>query len=300
VGYRFKAYLYLLIGAVISGFAGLVIKLTLDKVSPEVFLFYRFFISSVVVVLLWPFAKLKIPKKPTARLNFLIFGFLNTTVALGFLFLGAKQTTLLNLSLIELIYPLLTIFAGYVMLHERISKKLKIGILVSFLGAFIILLGPFIRTGDNLGQVSGNIFILLSLLSSVYCSVLVKKLLRQGADPLSLTNASFIIGFVSFFIIILYNGNLINTINIINNLAPSYHLGVAYMAIFSGTIAYYLGNLAQRSIEISEAAIFAYVPPVIAAALAVLVVGDQITPEIVIGAVITFIGVYLAEFRRKR
>jgi drug/metabolite transporter (DMT)-like permease len=300
VNYRTKAYLFLLVSAVISGIAGLVLKLTLDGISVEVFLFYRFFISSVAVIFLLPFVKLKIPKKPSVLLNFLLFGFLNTTVALGFLFLGASHTTLLNLSLITLISPLLAIFAGYLLLHEHISKRLKIGILVSVLGAFTILIGPFIRTGDNLGEVSGNIFILISVFAGVYSTILVKKLLRQGADPLSLTNASFVIGFISFLIIIFIKGDFENSINIIKNLPLSLHLGVFYMALISGTLAYYLGTSAQRSIEVSEAAVFSYIPSVIASILAILVVGDPITPEIVIGTVITLVGVYLAETRKRR
>jgi DME family drug/metabolite transporter len=177
---------------------------------------------------------------------------------------------------------------------------LKIGILVSVLGAFTILIGPFIRTGDNLGEVSGNIFILISVFAGVYSTILVKKLLRQGADPLSLTNASFVIGFISFLIIIFIKGDFENSINIIKNLPLSLHLGVFYMALISGTLAYYLGTSAQRSIEVSEAAVFSYIPSVIASILAILVVGDPITPEIVIGTVITLVGVYLAETRKRR
>ncbi|CAN5322058.1 DMT family transporter [soil metagenome] len=299
MGYKSKAYLFLIIGAVISGIAGPVIKLTLNVLPVEAFLFYRFFISTLLVIFLLPFAKLQIPRKPSVLLRFLLYCFLNATVALGFLFLGAAKTTLLNLSLLTIISPLLTIFAGYILLHERISKKLKIGVLIAFIGSFIILVGPFLATGDNVGKVSGNIFVILSVLASVYCTILVKRLLRSGVDPLTLTNTSFVIGFISFLIIILFNGNFLNTITIIKNLPLQYHFGVLYMAILSGTFAYYIGNLAQRSIDVSKAAPFAYIPAVISSILAIALLHDPIIPEIIIGTIVIFVGVYVAETRRK-
>ncbi|HWA51701.1 MAG TPA: DMT family transporter [Patescibacteria group bacterium] len=297
--YRFRAFVFLIISALISGIAGPVIKLTLKNVPVDTFLFYRFFISSVIVILLLPFAKLKIPKKPSILLNFILYGFLNSTVALGFLFLGANKTTLLNWSLITLISPILTILAGYIMLHDRISRKLKMGILITFLGAFIILIGPFITTGDNVGEVSGNIFVVISMIAGAASTIIVKNLLRQGEDPLSLSNFSWVIGFFSFLIIILFNGKLVNTFETIQSLPIQYHLGVLYMAIFSGSIAYYLGNSAQKTLSVSEAAVFGYVPSVISAILAVILLGDAITVYVIIGTIITFAGVYLAETRHK-
>jgi drug/metabolite transporter (DMT)-like permease len=71
------------------------------------------------------------------------------------------------------------------------------------------------------------------------------------------------------------------------------------MAVFSGTIAYTLNNLGQKTIELSEAALFAYIYPIFSAILAVVLLQEKLTPVAVIGSVITFAGVLLAEIKKK-
>ncbi len=297
--FRLRAYVFLLITSIISGVAGPVIKLTLRQLPFDVFLFYRFFISSLVIIALLPFAKLHIPKKPSVLIYFLIYGFLNSTVALGLLFLGTSKTTLLDMSLISILGPIATIVVAHYFLRDHLTKRAQLGSFIAIIGAAFIIIGPFLSTGDDVGQISGNVLIIIYLIVGALNSIILKRLLRIGVDPLSLTNMSFFIGFISFFVIILVQGKLTDALNIIKNLPLPYHAGVFYMALMSGTLAYFLGNVAQKSIEVSEAAIFSYIFPVISAIFAVLLLGDKLTLEIVAGSIITFVGVFLAETRKR-
>ena len=72
------------------------------------------------------------------------------------------------------------------------------------------------------------------------------------------------------------------------------------MAIVSGSLAYYLFNKAQKTIEISEASVFSYLYPLFSAPLAVLWLGESITPVFIIGGIIIAIGVTIAEVKKKR
>jgi drug/metabolite transporter (DMT)-like permease len=72
------------------------------------------------------------------------------------------------------------------------------------------------------------------------------------------------------------------------------------MAVLSGNLAYYLNNLGQRTIEVSEAAPFSYLYPIFSAILAVFLLGDRLTPTIIVGSIIIFIGVFLAEWKKRR
>lgn len=299
MSYRLKAYFLLIISALISGFAGPVIKLTLGQLTPEVFLLYRFFIATIAAIIMLPFVHLKIPKKPGVLKDFLLFGFLNVTLSLGFLFWGASKTTLLEMSLLSIFGPIIAIVIAHFTLREHVTKQERVGILVSFFGSFILVVGPFLATGDHIGQISGNILVILSLISGALGSIMVKRLLRQGVDTLTLVNVPFVIGFVSFLVLIIAQGNLAPSINSIINLPLPYHLGVAYMALLSGTLAYYLGTKAQKSIEVSEAAIFSYIYPVMSAFLAISLLGEKIYPQLIVGAFITFVGVFIAEVKRR-
>jgi drug/metabolite transporter (DMT)-like permease len=298
--YRLKAYVLLIVSALISGFAGPVIKLTLGQLTPEVFLLYRFFIASIAMVVMLPFVKLKIPKKPGVLRDFLIFGFLNVTLSLGFLFWGASKTTLLEMSLLSIFGPIVAIVIAHFALREHITKQEKIGIGTAFIGSFVLIVGPFLATGDHIGQISGNVLIILALVSGSIGSIMVKRLLRQGVDAMTLTHVPFLIGFISFLALIIARGTLTESIIMIRNLSLPYHLGVAYMALLSGTLAYYLGTKAQKSIEVSEAAIFSYIYPIMSAFLAISLLGEKIYPQLIIGAIITFVGVFIAEVKRRK
>src|SRR3989339_1380557 len=126
---RVKAYLMLLGVALIWGIAGPVIKLTLTGIPPLLFVTYRFFIASIFAL---PFL---IPKLYNIKKNFwllLLYGFLNSTATLGLLFLGTDKTTLLDMSLLSLLGPILMILFGYFFLKEHVTAREKIGIVVAF------------------------------------------------------------------------------------------------------------------------------------------------------------------------
>ena len=80
----------------------------------------------------------------------------------------------------------------------------------------------------------------------------------------------------------------------------SYHIGVFYMAVISGSIAFYLSNKAQKSIEIGEQALFGYMYPIFSAPLAVIWLGEKITPIFILGAITIATGVFIAEVKKKR
>jgi drug/metabolite transporter (DMT)-like permease len=72
------------------------------------------------------------------------------------------------------------------------------------------------------------------------------------------------------------------------------------MAVLSGTIAYILWHRAQKSIEIGEVGLFAYLYPIFGIPLAVVWLNEKITIPIIIGSAIVAVGVFLAEYKKKQ
>jgi drug/metabolite transporter (DMT)-like permease len=129
--------------------------------------------------------------------------------------------------------------------------------------------------------------------------ILGKKLLRKDVDPLTLTNTAFIVGFVTLLPFALPQ-IISSNFRVITSPSIPYHLGVFYMAFLSGTLAYLLSNKAQKTIEVGEAAVFSYLYPIFATPLAVLWLGEKITPFFIIGGVIIAVGVAVAEIKKRR
>lgn len=298
---RLKAYIFLLIVCVIWGVAGPVIKLTLKEVPPFIFLLYRFGISSVIAFIWFIFTKKAIfSKNLNTNLKMLAYCFLNTTASLGLLFWGLSKTSLLESSLIVIFEPILTIAAGYLVLKDRITKIEKIGITITFLGSLLILVEPLIKANLSSGDFFGNLLVLGYVVFTAISAVLMKEILREGVNPISVTNLSFIVGFVTIVPIALFLYPLPNILHTIYTVSLPYHAGVWYMAILSGTVAFSLQNIAQKTIEVSEAAIFMYLFPIISGILAIFILGDKFTPIIAIGSITTIIGIAIAEWKKKR
>jgi drug/metabolite transporter (DMT)-like permease len=296
---RLKSYLLLLSVSLIWGVAAIVIKFTLNAIDPLPFLVYRFLISFAVAVIALATTKYALPKNPLQWIEVVAFSILSTTIALGFLFLGLEYTSVLSLSIIVLIAPLLIGVAGVIFLQETITKQEKIGTGIALAGSLFTIIEPVIAAGNDTGNLLGNVLLLLYLLSEVASVVLLKKLLKQNVSPIAITHISFIIGFITLtpIVLFLYGGAIV--VNTITTLSVSSHAGVWYMAIVSGTLAYALRAKAQKNIEIGEAALFSYLTSVFSAPLAVIYLGETITMPFVIGAIVIAIGVFIAEYRSK-
>lgn len=294
--HRLKAYFLLLIVSFIWGIAEPVIKYTLQGFPPLLFLTYRFGLSAILTIPLFFIFKINLPKDKKLFWELIFYSFITSTVSLGLLFFGMEKTTVLDASLIILVNPLIVALAGVYFLKERITLKEKIGMGIALLGTVLTVLEPFLQNGHSLTRFSGNILIVLYLLAAAWGAVMAKKLLRADVSPLALTNTSFIVGFISLIPFALFKYSFSD----ITSVPAPYHLGVIFMAFISGNLAYYLSNKAQKTIEIGEAAIFSYLYPIFSAPLAVVWLGEKITPVFAVGAVIIALGVVIAEIKKKR
>lgn len=297
--YRLRAYILLLIVSVVWGLAGPVIKFTLSGIDPLPFLTYRFGLSSLVAIATFFLLGLHLPQKRETLLEILLFGLITSTVALGLLFLGLDKTTVLDMTLIVAVGPLLIALAGVMFLNEHITSREKVGMGIAFSGSLLTLFEPVISSGVNFSQLTGNILVLGYLLANTFSAVLVKRLVRREVSPITLVNISFIIGFVTIapITLIFYGGDFLS---IVSQLEIPFHLGVIYMALLSGNLAYALWIKGQKTIEIGEAALFAYLYPIFSAPLAVIWLKERITTPFIIGAILITIGVLIAEYKKRQ
>lgn len=296
---RKRAYVELLIVAAIWGFAAPVIKYTLRGFSPTVFLTYRLFLSAVAGVIIFAITGIKFPKNKKVLLITILNGFLLTTVSLGLLFFGIDKTTSIDSNLISAMSPILIAVAGVFFLNEHITKRESVGILIALAGTFITIAGPILNGNIRFAGLEGNFLIFLSLIVGTVTAILTKMILRKDVDPGFSSNFSFIIGFLTTIPFTI--GLLINTdLTVITSVSLSYHFGVFYMALLSGTLAYYLWHKAEKTIEVGEVNLIGYLYPVFGTPLSVFWLKEKIDLPFVLGSLLIIVGVALAEIKKKR
>ncbi len=289
----------LVLVAAIWGAAGPIIKFTLKGIDPLPFLTYRFFLSSMFSLFFF-LIKIKRGKKfKKLRANFglaLLYSFLAVPLALGTLFLGLDNSTVLDLTLIGVVGPLMVTLGGAIFFHEHITNKEKLGIAIVLLG---VVINSFIPLFSNKPTLSGNIFLLIYLLSDSSSILIAKKAIRKGVKSANLTNLTFMVGFLSVFPLAILIYGLDRLLLQILLLPLEYHLGVWYMSFLSGTLAYFLYVRATRSIEVSEAVLFFYLQPIFSIPLAIFWLKESLSMSFLLGAIIILIGLIVAETKKR-
>ena len=297
--YRLRAYLLLLIVSVIWGVAGPVIKFTLGGFDPLVFLTYRFAISAVASLITVLLIGFRLPKdKKIVKLS-LFYGFLTSTVALGLLFFGFDKTTAIDATLISATGPLFISAGGLLFLKERVTLREKAGMGIAFVGTAITIAEPVLRGGNGFAGLGGNLLVFASILVGVATAIFAKILLRNELAPAMATNMAFWVGFLTLAPIAAVVHSPVGIIEQIKAAPLVFHLGVLFMALLSGNLAYTLWHRAQKTIEVGEVSVFAYLMPVFSAPLAVLWLGEKITFPFAVGAFVIILGVIIAEVKRK-
>ncbi|EKD62840.1 MAG: protein of unknown function DUF6 transmembrane [uncultured bacterium] len=297
---RLKAYFSLILVAAIWGAAGPVIKFTLEGIDPLPFLSYRFAISAVLSLAFFVYKIRKGKQFRRLKANFplaILYGLLAVPISLGILFIGLDKTTVLDLTLIGVAGPLIVTAGGALFFHDHITHKERIGISIVIVGVILNSIFPILRVGSDI-RLTGNLLLLVFLAADAASVLTAKKAVQIGIKSSNLTNLAFIIGALTLIPLtaLIYGpGNLINSIL---NLELKYHLGVWYMALLSGSLAYYLYVRGQRTIEVSEAVLFNYLQPLFMVPLAVFWLGEKLSATFLIGAVIIAAGLFIAEYKK--
>lgn len=230
--------------------------------------------------------RIKFEHLPQLVLGALLMACIN----IAFFYAGLIRTTAINASVLELSIPIISVIGGWWFLKEKIYTANLIGIAISLLGAISIIGIPLLFLGNFSGkEFFGNVLILLSAVTFVTGSMILKKMLNIY-KPLVITAVIFLTAAISFFLPALMeylkNPNWILKISILGI------FGLIYITVLSSICAYFLLLWGLSKIPVSHANLIQYIEPAIAASLAVPLLGERISFSFIIGTCLIVLGVY--------
>lgn len=297
---RYKAYIYLFLVVLIWGVASPVIKFTLGGIDPVPFLFYRLAISTLFALIFFANKIRKGKRFRQLRAHVplaIVYGILSITIGLGALFIALDDTTVLDLTLVGVLGPLITLAGGAYFFKDHLTKREKTGIFIVLVGVVINSFFPLIF-GNSPLRLTGNILLIIYILSDSASILIAKRSLRFKIKSANLTSLAFIVGFITILPIALFMYGPEKLLSIIYTLPFKYHLGVWYMALLSGNLAYYLYIRGERTLRVSEAVLFNYLQPVITIPLAIFWLQESLNINFIIGAIIISIGLFIVEYKK--
>jgi len=277
----------LLAVAVIWGTGYSVVKAALGEMPPLAFNAVRFVgASSVVLTLTWILERdLSIPR----RLWGLVFllGFVGQTAHLALYVKGLSLTTATNTSLILAAIPIFTALFGALNRSERLSRRNWAGVLLSFLGIFLV-----VSRSSAVAQ-SGSTLVgdMLEVASAVCFAVYLVLSKRLAASTTALKATTWTMWSAAPLLVLIAVPEL-RTVDWRTLSWPAW-FGMAYSAtliIGVGNVIWYAG---VKEVGSARTALYSYLTPPVALLFAWAFLGEGVTLVQVLGMVAVLVGVAL-------
>ena len=190
-------------------------------------------------------------------------------------------TTILEATLLVMIYPLLVALGGWLIWRERITGRLGLGGALAFAGLVVMTLGPV--TGQS--SVEGNVCALLAALVYTGCMLISGRLCRVHST-IAVTAWTFVGAALGALPAALFEARF----------QPADAFGWTYMIIYSGItlVGYLLINRSLGKLPTALVALLGYGLPVVATLLAIPLLGEVPAGGDLAGAAIVVAGLTLA------
>ena len=286
-----SALFYTATAAIIWGATAPIMKLTLTEIPVFSLAFIRMAAASIILGVLIA-RKLKIQKQHFV--TFFWAAITGVTLNLSLFFIGLKLTQAILAAFLIAAVPIFTMVGAHIYLKEKFTAKLIAASLVALMG--VILIVGKTDSISSISQLLGNLLLLAATLSWVAHEIIAKKLLKTY-DGSTVAFYSMAIGAATFLPLFLleYAANPYWT----ENVTARGIAGLAFGILFASLGAYWAWNKGLKLLPAGQAAFFFYLDPISGTILAMILLGEKLTPQLVVGGILIAIAVFAAEQKRK-
>ena len=288
------AFIFLILSCLFWSGNFLVAKLAFNSsLSPLKLSFFRWLLALVLIL---PFTvnsiinNISLFKKNFFKIVFL--SILSVTIFNSFTYISVQTTLVINASLMASITPLLIILFSWLIYKTKTTFFQFLGIILSILGVICIVLKGNINNFFTLNFISGDIWMLIAVISWGLYSVLLKKLDKNLPQISTLTVLIFI-GLIFLFPFYVFESLSYGFFP--NKLSD--FIMISYVAIFAGITAYLFWNKGVLIIGANRAGIFLHLIPLFSTIWAILFLGEVFAIFHLFGIAFIALSIFLANFR---
>jgi drug/metabolite transporter (DMT)-like permease len=263
---QFNPYLEVIIAAIIFGTAGIFVKII--DLPPTTITFFRVAAPTIILFVYFILKHKNIFKTATKMVIFI--SLLNAARMYLWLF-AYLHTSVGNAVIILYTWPVFTVLFGPVIIKEKLTRHKLLLTLIAFIGIIIIFSNKEIsfENKDFIGMLAMLVSAMLSAITTLLFKPQSKHFSKQ--QLVFFQNVAGAVIFLPFLFI--------------NRPFPTISqaaLSIVYSALI-GLVAFLLWFSALKKIKASTLAIISYTEVVSAIVLGVLILGEAVTPNMVIG-----------------
>jgi drug/metabolite transporter (DMT)-like permease len=280
--------LMLLAMVLIWGINFAVVKAALAEMTPLSFNSIRFLLASALTLFSLKLIEGNVGFAKRDGWRLLGLGLIGNTCYQLLFINGINRTTAGNSALLLATTPIFVSFIGAAFGLERVGKLAQVGVLLSFAGIFMIIVGSGKELGLAKEAIGGDVLVLIGASAWSLYTVLSKPMLSRYS-ALKLTALAMAAG--TPFIVLFSIPQLLAQ----DWAAVSWQgwLGLFFSGSMAIALGYIIWNSGVSKVGGTRTAVYSNLPPVIAAIFAWLTLGETITAFMVVGAVMIFFGIYL-------
>ncbi|OGG05747.1 hypothetical protein A3D05_00900 [Candidatus Gottesmanbacteria bacterium RIFCSPHIGHO2_02_FULL_40_24] len=283
---KYKAVFSLGITVTLFAFLAIIAKSLVADTPSVIVLFLR------MVFAFFAFLPFLLKSKVWRKKHFkdLIFTSVFSGINVTLFMTGIEFTSASVSQLIYAAMPVLTILSGLILFNQKFSKTRVTGVVIGLLGIVFIIFRSAVEMGETItGSLSGNLLITIAMLSWL-TYVLRSKKLSAYFRPVEIGSVSVTVGLI-ISILLLAIRLLIN--QTVPALSLPLLLGALYMGVLGTFITYILLQYAIKILSPLTVNLTAYIQPIITTFLAVIILGEKLTVNFIIGSLFVFMGIFL-------
>jgi len=278
---------------VIWGATYMLNKIAVSQLPPFFLASVRFLVASIIIFIIAKSLGINLSITKKQFLNASIAGLLFLTLGNGLAVVALKYIDSGFAALEISSQPLVVLIMMRILLGKKIKAMSYIGVVLGFVGIFLLISQKEIISRD--GQVFGMVLIFICMLCWAYASIFVGK-----ADlPINY--------FVNTGYQMLTGGIMLCVVSLCLNeswsLPNSWNVDVKWsmygLIVFGSIIAFTAFNYLLKEVSPEKVATSTYVNPIIALILGWWILDENISLQSIIAAAVLLIGVYFINTKRK-
>ena len=255
---------------------------------PVTLAFWRWLVAAILLLpFAWPHIRKDWPVIRTSWPPLIGISLAGVTCYNTFLYVGVQTTTAVNSGLILAAGPAVIVVLSRIILKHRIQRIQLAGLLLSFLGAALIIANGRLETVTRLVFVEGDLWVTGSVFAGAMFSVLLN--FRPKIHPMSLVLTTFLIGLL--FLLPLYLWEAVNSAPVAVN--AEVVSSIAYVAIAPSIIAFFCWNRGIELVGPNRAGLFLFLTPLFVSIMAYVFLGEVLYWFHFAGMFLIFGGIFL-------
>lgn len=192
-------------------------------------------------------------------------------------------------TVISMVEPIIIALLFWAILREPISSRIWLGLLVSLTGAAVLFWPDITASTANPVDAVGILFLLAAPISWAVYTIGAKPLLSHYSG-FAITGCSMLLA--APLILLMASKPYAE---LLSTTTPRTWAELVYLAAFNSLLGAVLWNYGTRHLPGAAVGSFLYLLPVIAVAAGYAILGEPITPWLVVGGIIILAGVALAQ-----